>query len=329
MFRNSVTQQMPRHWRFLVLTIALSALSACGPGHVGLEDVRPTPQLLSGHLSTTDGLTLPFRSWLPDTPPKAIIVALHGFNDYSNFFDAPGRFLAAEGFASYAYDQRGFGAGPFRGQWFDTDRYIDDAAVFSQAIAARYPGTPLYVLGASMGGAVAINLAATRKPDWVDGIILSAPAIWGRQTMPWYQSALLDVTATVWPSLRLTGRGLKITPSDNREMLIALGRDPLIIKGSRVGTLHGLVDLMGRAFENAAKLQTPALFLYGGNDEIIRKEPTQRMLATLPSPAVLRRETIIYPDGYHMLLRDKNGPAVWQDISGWIHRTEKTMATKQ
>ncbi len=317
---------MVRRWRFFSTTLILLGLAACGPNHLDLDSVRPAPQLLAGHFATVDGLSLPYWSWKPDGTPRAVIVALHGFNDYSNFFDAPGRFFAANGIASYAYDQRGFGAGPFRGRWFDSDRYIEDAAAFSRAIGRRNPGVPLYVLGASMGGAVAMTLAASPAPTWVSGVILSAPAVWGRQTMPWYQTTLLDATATLWPSLRLTGRGLNITPSDNREMLLALGRDPLVIKGARVGTIHGLVTLMGQAFDNAASIEVPMLLLYGGKDEIIRNDPTQRMMASLPTGAAPDRKVITYPDGYHMLLRDQNGPNVWRDIIAWVDRQKRADA---
>ena len=56
---------------------------------------------------------LPRRVWLPDdTPPRAVILAVHGFNDYSNAFETFGTFAAGHGIAVHAYDQRGFGANP-------------------------------------------------------------------------------------------------------------------------------------------------------------------------------------------------------------------------
>ncbi len=33
-----------------------------------------------------DGVSLPLRKWLPQGEVKAVILALHGFNDYSNAF---------------------------------------------------------------------------------------------------------------------------------------------------------------------------------------------------------------------------------------------------
>ncbi len=66
------------------------------PQIVDLGPPQRDAQLLRAHLSTADGLALPYRSWMPSESPRAIIIALHGFNDYSNFFDDPAQFFAAK-----------------------------------------------------------------------------------------------------------------------------------------------------------------------------------------------------------------------------------------
>ncbi len=264
---------------------------------------------------TADGAELPLRSWLPERlPPRATIIALHGFNDYSNFFASAGTYLAEHGIASYAYDQRGFGGSPGRGLWSGIDAYTDDLAVFSRELRKRHPGVPLYILGESMGGAVTIvAMSGGNRPD-VDGVILSAPAVWGRETMPWYQRWLLAVASRTLPSLQLTGKGLHIAPSDNSEMLRALGRDPLMIRGTRVDTIHGLTNLMDRALIQAPQVPGPVLVLYGKHDQVIPKEPTLKMLDQMP--ATTRR--VFYEQGYHLLLRDLHRDKPLADIVAWL-----------
>ena len=70
---------------------------------------------------------LPLRRWLPEGKPRAVVLALHGFNDYSNAFADAGPVFAAHGIALYAYDQRGFGAAPAPGRWPGSRRLVDDA----------------------------------------------------------------------------------------------------------------------------------------------------------------------------------------------------------
>jgi len=302
-----------------ILAIVLAGLlSACSPRIIDLGPPQRDAQLLTAHLSTPDGLALPYRSWMPSSSPRAIIIALHGFNDYSNFFDAPAQFFADQGIASYAYDQRGFGASPFRGRWFTTDSYISDARAFSQLIAKRHPDVPIYVLGESMGGAVTMSLVTEFETPWISGVILSAPAVWGRDAMPIYQTTALWIGAHTFPATRLTGRGIKVKPSDNIEMLRALGRDPWVIKGARIDAIYGLVDLMDRALDASYTFDKKALILYGARDDIVKDGPTRMMFSRLPDPPNQPRRFAVYEGGYHMLLRDLAAQKVWTDITHWI-----------
>lgn len=276
------------------------------------------PHFLDDWFVAADGIRLTTRHWLPEGRPRAIVVALHGFNDYSNFFAAPGAWLAERGIASYAYDQRGFGDGPDHGLWAGAETYARDLADFVDLIRRRNPGLPVYVLGESMGGAVALVAAAGDHPPAADGYILAAPAVWGRRTMTWYETAALWLTSHTIPTFRVTGQGLNIQPSDNIEMLRALGRDPLVIKRTRVETIHGLVDLMDAALADAPKFAAKALILYGGRDEIVPGAPTFMMIRHLPRDARARQTFALYKGGYHMLLRDLDAERVWRDILAWI-----------
>jgi alpha-beta hydrolase superfamily lysophospholipase len=135
-----------------------------------------------------------------------VILALHGFNDHGRFFDAPGTWLAARGVTSYAYDQRGFGASSNRGVWPGTDTLVRDVREAAGAIRRRHPETPFFVLGESMGGAVALVAAATDGGLPADGLILSAPAVRGRATMSVLERSGLWLSARTVPGLTVSGR---------------------------------------------------------------------------------------------------------------------------
>ena len=312
-----LTDTLLLHTRNLLM-LGVVFCSACAPLVNRPGKPVQAPSLGHSHFAAADGAVLPMRSWLPppEMPPKAVIVALHGFNDYSRFFTGPGEYLSQRGFACYAYDQRGFGNSPGWGLWGGMDAYMEDVKVFTALLRLRHPGIPLYLLGESMGGAIVIVTMTSVNPPDVDGLILSAPAVWGRSTMPWYQRALLDTMAYVAPSLRLTGEGLKKMASDNIEMLRQLGRDPLFIKATRVDAMYGLTDLMDAALDQAAQLKHPTLVLYGEKDQIIPRQPVSQMLANMPPPP--QTTVIYYPNGYHMLLRDLQADQPLNDIAEWI-----------
>jgi acylglycerol lipase len=279
------------------------------------------PRFTASVFITTDGQRLPLRRWLPAGRPKAVILALHGFNDYSNAFTGPAEEWARDGIATYAYDQRGFGAAPERGLWPGRVVLAADAAAAGSALRRLYPGVPLYLLGESMGGAVAVvamtGEARTPVAD-VDGVILTSPAVWGRATMGMVPRVALWLAVRVAPGLELTGQSLHIIASDNIPMLRALGRDPLVIKGTRVDVIWGLVNLMDAALDAAPRLRAPLLVMVGEHDPIIPKEPMDRFVRALPRGTGQRFAVAYYRHGYHMLLRDLDGPMVAADVAGWV-----------
>ncbi|HSG34403.1 MAG TPA: alpha/beta hydrolase, partial [Sphingomonadaceae bacterium] len=212
------------------------------------------------------------------------------------------------------YDQRGFGKAPHPGFWAGEHVMVGDLREVARLVKKRHPRLPLYVMGTSMGGAVAmIAFAGVGVPD-ADGAILAAPAVWGWRAMnPLYKSALWIAAHTV-PSFSPTGEGLGVQASDNIEMLRALGRDPLFIKETRIDAVYGLVGLMDKAYESGSKIRKPVLYLYGRKDELVPREPTLDVVRSIPGPVRFAD----YANGWHMLLRDRQRVRVWRDIDSWI-----------
>lgn len=302
----------------LLSVLLLLALSACTPmvAPLGIEEA-PLALQETAYL-TRDGLRLPLRHW-GDGHPKAVIVALHGMGDYANAFDMPATWWAMHGIDTYAYDQRGFGNAPYLGLWPGGDALRGDARDFLALVRAKYPGVPVFALGASMGGAVLLSAL----PDGLDadGVILVAPAVWSRGDMPWLYRMALWLSVHTAPDAWLTGKGLKIWPSDNIPMLRAYARDLLVHKRTRADAVWGLVDLMDEARAAPAHLvdPPPILLLYGAHDQIVPAEPTEAVIAALGG----RVEAHRFPDGYHMLLRDLHAEAVWRTVDDWIEKKTK------
>lgn len=287
-------------------------LGACAPLHQSLGPPTTAPQLTEDEAVMADGARLPIRQWLPNgDPPRAVLLALHGFNDYSNAFDGPGEHWATEGIATYAYDQRGFGAAPAPGIWPGIDALTSDLRTVVALLRERHPNTPLFLLGDSMGGAVLLSAA---DDTLADGTVLVAPAVRGRETLNPIYRAGLWLGAHLFPSNEVTGRGLGIVPSDNIEMIRALRRDPLVIKRTRVDAVWGLVNLMDAALQGASRMQGPVLLTYGARDELIPKEPTRVLLTRFGTSA----RVAVYSDGYHMLLRDLSAAEPLTDIAAWV-----------
>lgn len=310
-----------RGWLRALLAQGMAALlAACAP-HVA----APGPPIGEARLEpdaivTADGARLPLRVWAPTGDeagkPKAVLLALHGFGDYSNGFDEPGADWAQRGILVYAYDQRGFGrAEPLR-RWAGSEALIGDLRSAARLLRARHPGVKLYAIGESMGGAV-IMAAMVRedRPD-IDGYILSAPAVRGREAIGELASAGLSLLAHTIPWWPISTIGMPQQASDNIEMLKKLGADPLVQKSPRIDMVWGLTDLMDLAAAAAQRLPAPMLLVYGLRDEVITSGAARTMLERLPRTPGHR--VALYRQGWHLLLRDLGGPIVRQDIAAWI-----------
>ena len=307
--------------RSLVYLLVLVSLLACASPQVQqASNISRTPELTATSAVMADGYQLPVTVWETEVP-RAVILALHGFNDYSNAFAGPANFFARHNIVTYAYDQRGFGETAERGIWPGDDVLESDAASVATLLCEKHPDLPLFLLGESMGGAVALNMQ--QVAPCVAGMVLVGPAVWGWQTMPFWQRNTLIFAAHVAPEKTLTGEGLTITPSDNTEMLRALGRDPLVIKATRIDTMYGLTNLMEAALLSSSRLSVPTLILYGERDEIIPHDPTCVMLERLPEQSTTR--FVLYPDGYHMLMRDLQAEVVLRDVVTWVNDQNVSM----
>lgn len=310
-----------RKRRLLAALFGFFLLGACTAQLQPMGEAMRPPALSDSAYETADGLSLPLRRWMPAGEPRAVVLALHGFNDYSFGFDKAAAFLAANGVAVYAYDQRGFGASPRPGIWSSTDTMVADAMAMLNLVSARHPNAKHFLLGHSMGGGLALIVAtekdfAERVPGGIDGLILEAPGAWSRDQLGFLPRSALWLTRTFTPGAAFSGSGLGIRPSDNIEMMRAYSRDPLVIKKARVDQIYGLVQLMSEAAERVALIPSPSLVLYGENEEVLAKNSVEDFKRALPqSPLV---HSLVYPKGWHMLMRDLQAETVWRDVLAFI-----------
>ncbi|MBM3539360.1 MAG: alpha/beta hydrolase [Alphaproteobacteria bacterium] len=307
--------------RRLAAAIFLLLLGACTPHIAAMGPPVETPRIDGESLVMADGTALPMTIWRPDGPPKAVILALHGFNDYAIAFADPAVEWVRDGIATYAYDQRGFGRGPQRGLWPGTETLVADLETALALVQARHPGVPVYVLGESMGASVIMVAGAQGRLDKAAGTILLAPAVRGRETLNVFARVGLFVFSRTVPWLAGRPAGpLPFRPSDNVAALRKLGRDPLVIKDTRVDAFWGLVNLMDDALEAARRFDAPALVLIGRRDDLIPGGPMETMLQRLPPAPAGRRRIVAYPEGYHLLLRDLKAEVPIRDIAHWTRQ---------
>jgi alpha-beta hydrolase superfamily lysophospholipase len=317
-----------------LVTAGLALLAACSvSAPQALAPVLPDKIVVSHplpytptHFDLPKGQSLAGRFWV-SPQPQHIVLGVHGFNDYSKAFEPLAQHLVAELQATvYAYDQRGFGANPQPGIWPGTETLLADLRHIAAQLRERHPGLPLTVVGESMGGALVLVAASEAPGLAADQLILKAPAVWGANSMPWYQRLSLYTMNLVAPDMSFTGRGLPslgIRPTDDIEVARDLSRDPLFIKATRVGNLAGVTELMGRAQNLSSLPPQRTLVLYGLRDRIIPPQPVCDWLTHLntavPQPGTT--DVVVYPEGWHLLTRQLRTREPLQDMARWLQNT--------
>lgn len=300
------------------------ALTACAPT---VQAAMRPPELFQGprfvesenRFYSFDGAPLGLSTWPAEggQEPWAVIVALHGMNDYGEAFYLAGPTWAKGGVTTYAYDARGFGRSPNRGVWGGQRLLTEDVRTAVAVARQRHPNAVIAVVGDSMGAATALVAFGSDRPPAADRLVLVAPAVWGWSTMPPAYSVSLIVGAYLFGAANVTPPRqvqVQITPSDNIEMLRKISRDRNMVFETRIDAVFGLVDLMESASKAGPKLRTPTAFLYGAKDQIIPRVSATAAARSLPPGA----RTAVYPNGYHMLLRDLQAELVQRDVLAFL-----------
>jgi alpha-beta hydrolase superfamily lysophospholipase len=303
----------------IAASAAAVMLSACAPTVVPAGGAVQTPQLTDDRYVAADGTSLPLSIWpAANGAPQAVILALHGFGDYRMAWEEPAGLWSGADITTYAYDQRGFGGSPTRGRWPGTDTLVEDARTVAALVRARHPGVPFYLAGESMGGAVVL-VAADRGTE-SHGLILSAAAVRSRDTFGPVASAGLWFFAHTIPWMPAGPTSIDYQPTDNPKTIEKLRNDPMMLRQPRLDMAYGLVDLMDDARASAARVNEPYLMMYGLGDRIVPQDPVKAAIAIMPPRP--DSKLAFYKNGYHLLMRDKAGPAVTEDVMSWISNHE-------
>lgn len=270
-----------------------------------LAALDPEAHVLSGTFVASDEALVPYRLWQAEAP-RALVLLLHGAFDYSGAFDEIGPKLRAHGLTAFAYDQRGFGATASRGHWTGKKRMVKDAIEAILLLRQRFGhGLPVFIIGESMGAAVAVHVAARGRNLDLSGLVLVAPGAVAGTFRRMFGQFLARLLGRFAPESEIA-----IERIGNEELTatsaIRLLSDPLVLRGVRPKMAFGLLELAAHAVDMAHKVSAPALTLVGTRDDVLRTACITRLHLSLKGEKVWES----FDGGPHLLLHWREGDRV-------------------
>jgi acylglycerol lipase len=263
------------------------------------------------------GVDLFAQGWLPDGRPRAVIALAHGLGEHGGRYASLAGELVAREHAVYALDHRGHGRSS--GPRANIERFahlVSDFCGFVGRCARQHPDTPVYVLGHSMGGAVAFASALRLQSD-LQGLVLSAPALAAGQVVPAWQELIVRALSVVAPN---TGALALPASAVSRDQAVVMRyeADPLVHHGRiPARTLTELLGAMQGFPARMGELRLPTLILHGTADVLVPLAATRPLYQAINA----RNRTLKLYDGlYHEVFNEPERATVTADLFAWLER---------
>ena len=273
-----------------------------------------TAEHVEGRLDGTGGLELYWQAWLPESEAHAVVVISHGVSEHSARYAHVGARLAGAGYAAYALDHRGHGRSEGKKVMVESfDDVVADLRAFIDLAAVRHPGKPVYLLGHSMGAAIAIA-CAVRHQDALAGLMLSGALADPDAASP-VTRGLSRVLSALTPGLGVYQLDHSAISRDP-DVVRAYEQDPLVHHGKLPArTVTELTGAVGRFPDDVPRLRLPLLVMHGSEDSLTSVGGS-RMVHERASSSDKTLE--IYDGLRHEILNEPEKERVISEMIEWL-----------
>lgn len=267
------------------------------------------------------GATLQWHEWPVDAPRAAVLLA-HGYAEHFGRYHHVAAALNAKGYAVFAVDHWGHGRSEgIPGFVPSFSAYTDGVSLLRDTIAATHPGLPVFLIGHSMGGLIAVNHLIAEQARYA-GAILSGPALAPAEPPSRLMIIISRFLSRFFPRvgvLALDAKGV----SRDAKVVAAYEADPLVYRGKIGARLAAeMFDAMAAAQAGAGSIRLPMLILHGSEDSLAAPAGSQQFVERLGSSDKALK---IYPGLFHEIFNEPEQADVLADVTHWLdgHMPEK------
>jgi acylglycerol lipase len=272
---------------------------------------------VEGKFAGAKGLEIYWQTWREQVPARAVVVISHGAGEHSGRYERPALALAEMGYPVYALDHRGHGRSEGRRALVDRlDNAAADLDLLIDLARREQPDVPLFLLGHSLGGTIALRYAL-RHQDKLDGLILSGPVA-AVDLPPAPVRLAAKALSAVAPWMGALGVDPAVVSRDPVEVE-AYRTDPLVHHGKLpVRTVAEIAAATERFPEQVGGLTLPILLVHGSED---RLAPVRGSRMVHERAGSEDKTLKIYDGFFHEVLNElpEDRARVLADIVAWLN----------
>lgn len=266
--------------------------------------------------SGVHGTRIVYDVWTPDSGEiSGLLVLCHGVGEHARRYDHVIAKLSELGLVVYAPDHRGHGrSGGKRLELKSWSDFVADVHTLFGIARAEHPGSKSFLLGHSMGGAIALSYALEYQ-DELAGLMLSAPAVILGDGIPKLKITIGKLLGKIAPGAPVQALDTAMISRDPA-VVAAYNADPLVHHGKiPAGLASCLVDAMESYPAKLPSLTLPVL-LQHGNADALASVSGSRMVAETAGSKDLTIE--VYDGLYHEIFNEPERERVLDDLTAWL-----------
>jgi alpha-beta hydrolase superfamily lysophospholipase len=268
-----------------------------------------------GSFRGTRARKIVWQSWSPagDQQLKGVVTIAHGYGEHIGRYGHVAQRLSEAGFAVYGPDHQGHGRSEGkRGRIKLAAAVADLDQLIVTVSKARNPDLPQFLLGHSLGGAIALRYAMAHQSR-LTGLALSAPlaALDGGKGL----QTLGRVLGTVLPGAPVS----KVEPrlvSRDQAVVNAYIADPLNHHGPvPAGFARDMIGHVGTLAADVRRITLPTLLMWGTADRLCPPTGAELVAANIGSKDLTVRR---YEGLFHEIMNEPEQEQVLDDLVGWL-----------
>lgn len=268
-----------------------------------------------GSFKNRNGLNIFYRSWQVDKAKAAIVIS-HGYAEHSGRYDDFAKYLISNAYCVYSLDHRGHGKSDGERAHVESfSDYVDDLKEFTDLVKAE-SNRPIYLLGHSMGGAIAALYAIRYQAD-LAGLMLSSAFIKSAVKVSPILLAISGLVAKLMPMKVIVEPLDASLVSHDAEIVEKYKTDPLnYTEGTKARMGSELLSAGPKALAGIANVSIPTLVMVGTDDQIADPEGSKALFEKLGAKDKMLK---LYPGFYHEILNEVEKQKVYEDILEWLN----------